>query len=142
MDEWKAVLIEASILKRLNLTASMITSTSWKVLQSPTSLALSYRRSPRGFIKLSFDWASKWNPGNAGFGGLFRDHETRTHLIYVVDCGYASNIETKFTVVKQGLLVAWKACYKRLVIDGNSQLVMDIVKKLSQGSHWEKLSHN
>ena len=40
----------------------------------------------------------------------------------------------------QGLLLAIRLGYKMLVIEGDSQLVMNTLKKLNQGTKWGKLS--
>lgn len=70
---------------------------------------------PERFIKLSFDGASKGNPGPVGFRGLFRYSSGRTHLIYASHYGYASNNEAEFAVVTKGLITTIKLGYKKLV---------------------------
>ena len=72
---------------------------SWKLVVSPRSSPNWYYVPPEGFIKLNFDGASKGNPGEVGFGGLFRDSQHRIKIIYETDCGYASNNEAEFTTL-------------------------------------------
>jgi len=61
---------------------------------------------PEGFIKLSFDGASKGNLGSDGFGGLFRDTQAKIRLIYVEHYGYASKNEEKFAAVRNLLMAS------------------------------------
>jgi hypothetical protein len=134
---------EARIMQRLNISLTMIAPSSWKVTLRGVTDSLNYFTAPtEGFMKLSFDGASKGNPGPIGLGGLFRDPRTNTTLIYVDHCGYASNNEAEFVATRQGLQIAIKMGYKNIVVEGDSRLVINTVKKLNQGTKWEKLSHS
>jgi len=57
-----------------------------------------------------------------------------------MDCGIESNNEVEFNALKQGLEIARRERIQKLVVEGDSTLVIDIVKKLQQGTHWEKIS--
>jgi len=72
-DDWKVDQTEASILKMLNLNYEMAQykKINRQSMRTQNSDKFTYPR--ENFIKLSFDGASKGNPGNAGFGGIFRD---------------------------------------------------------------------
>lgn len=95
-----------------------------------------------GFMKLILDRASKGNSSLAGMGGLFRDPRTNTTLIYANHCGYASNNEANFFATRQGLQMEIRMGYKNILVEGDSRLVINTVKKLNQGTKWEKLSHS
>lgn len=86
------------------------------------------------FIKLNFDGASKGNSSPAGMGGLFRDDQGRTKWIYADNGGFMSNNEAKLMAVRQGLQIAIRNGYNYLEVVGDSQLVVQILKKLNNGA--------
>jgi ribonuclease HI len=93
-----------------------------------------YRNPQQGFIKLNFDGAAKGNPGEAGTGGVFRDDRGRTLRIYAMDCGNATNNEAELHALKKGLEIAIREEYQKLQVEGDSKMVVDIVKQLQQGT--------
>ena len=48
------------------------------------------------FVKLNFDGASKGNPGEAGFGGIFRDSNNQVRWIFADWGGEMTNNEAEF----------------------------------------------
>ncbi|CAA3004526.1 Hypothetical predicted protein, partial [Olea europaea subsp. europaea] len=59
--------------------------------------SLNYFTTPsKGFVKLSFDGASKGNSRLVGLGGIFGDFKSNTKLIYVEHCEVASNNERSY----------------------------------------------
>jgi len=50
------------------------------------------------------------------------------------------NNEAEFNALKQGLEIARRGRFQKLVMEGDSTLVINIMKKLQQGTHWEKIS--
>ncbi|KAG9441971.1 hypothetical protein H6P81_017825 [Aristolochia fimbriata] len=54
----------------------------------PTDAPVGWRPPPSGCIKLNFDGSSQGNPGPAGFGGVFRDHEGNILLTYAGPLGH------------------------------------------------------
>lgn len=120
----------------------MIAPSSWKLLVSHVISSLHFSLPLEYFINLSFGGASEANPGMVEYGGLFWDPFKRTRLIYATQCGYATNSEAKFNVVKQGLLIAIRLGYRMIVIEGDLKMVTEIIKHLNQSAIWENLSHN
>ena len=57
-----------------------------------------------------------------------------------MDLGYANNNEAKLIAVKQGLIIARRENWQRLIIEGDSELVTGILRKLQQGTPWEKIT--
>jgi len=51
-----------------------------------------------------------------------------------------SNNEAEFNVVKHGLIIARREGLRKMVVEGDSSLVIDTNKKLNQGSQWENIS--
>eukprot|EP00253_Pinus_taeda_P011982 PITA_11982 len=95
-DDWKANPEEQEILNKLNLKPEMVhfkgpTSQDMRS-QSPEEF-----RYPRDqFVKLNFVGASKGNPGDAGFGGVFRDSNRGVRWIYAEWGGQMTNNEAEF----------------------------------------------
>ena len=42
--------------------------------------------------------------------------------------------------VKQGLLIAIREYYQRIIVEGDSAMVTGILQKVQQGTPWEKIS--
>lgn len=99
-----------------------------------------YRQPPQGFIKLNFDGAVKHNSGEADIGGVFRDAGGNTLRTFGMDCGEASNNEAELHALKRGLEIVLRVNFKRLQIEGDSKLVIDMVRKLQQQQPVEIIS--
>lgn len=82
-----------------------------------------------GFIKLNFDGASKGNLGPAGYEGIFKDSQDHTGWIYADGGGIMSNNEAEFMAAYQGIRVAIRNGYLKLEIEGDSNLVIETIKK-------------
>lgn len=117
----------------------MITPSSWKVTLLGVDLLNYFTAHSEGFIKFSFDGASK---GNLSLVGLFRDHRTQTSLIYADRCGYDSNNESEYIVVRQGLQKAIKMGYRNIVFEWYFRLVINMVKKLNHETKWDRLNQS
>ena len=77
-DDWKADQNEEQILMKLNLNYEMVHTkkVQGNSRNAQSSDEFTYPRDK--FMNLNFDGASKGNPGNAGFGGIFRDSQKTT----------------------------------------------------------------
>ena len=89
---------------------------------------------PEDYLKLNFDGASKGNPGEAGFGGIFRDHQGRPLLIYYGSIGWDTNNSAELEGLWQGLQLAQLNNFFPLEIEGDSQILINMAQKLLQGS--------
>eukprot|EP00253_Pinus_taeda_P017343 PITA_17343 len=139
-DDWKATPEEQEILNNLNLKPEMVhfkgpTSQDMRS-QSPEE----FRYPKDQFVKLNFDGASKGNPGDAGFGGIFRDSNRSVRWIYADWGGQMTNNEAEFWALHQGLQIAVRNGYSKLEITGDSQLAVDILRRLNNGQGWEKVA--
>lgn len=137
VEDWKANQTEEMILNSLNLKYEMVYhkqgSRHSARAQNPDIFIF-----PRdNFIKLNFDGALKGNPGNAGFGGIFRDSQKQVRWIYAEWGGEMMNNEAKLWTIHQGLRIAIRNGYTSLEIAGDSQIAIEILKKLSNGRDWE-----
>lgn len=69
---------------------------------------------------MNFDGASKGNPGNAGFGGIFRDDKKKVRWIYAEWGGEMTNNEAELWAIHQGLRIAIRNGYTNVEIVGDS----------------------
>ena len=60
--------------------------------------------------------------------------------MFTSDCGIASNNEVKFNVLKHGMIITQRERIQKLVVEGDSNLVIETIKNLRQGTQWEKIS--
>lgn len=131
LDGWQVTPQEARIINRLKLALAMIAPDSWKPIPGRVDSCQIFMTPSEGLTKLSFKGASKGNPSPAGFNRIFQDYRAKVRLIYANQCVHVSNNEAKFVGSHQGLILAIKLGYRKLVVEGDSQLVINTLKKLS-----------
>ena len=51
---------------------------------------------------------------------------------YAMDIGHATNNEAELTAVKHGLMIAKRENYHRLIVEGDSEMVTGVLRKLQQ----------
>lgn len=95
---------------------------------------------PPNLFQLNFDGASKGNPSPSGFGGVFRDHTGNLHLIYLGSNGWDTNNSSELEGLWQGLIQAQRHNFFPLIIEGDSQIIINMGKKISQGAPVHKVS--
>ena len=89
---------------------------------------------PAGILKLNFHGASKGNLGEAGYGGIFRDHRGHPMLIYYGSIGWDTNNSAELEGLWQGMQLAHLHEYFPLKIEGDSQILINLVYKLLMGT--------
>ena len=122
--------IEAQILDTLNLKPEMLSQGLWKFRTPNQSSQEQWIPPQPGFLKLNYDGASKGNPRQAGAGGLFRNSQGTLCRFSAFDLGHATNNEEELMAVKQGLLIAIRESYQRIIVEGDSALVIEMLKKI------------
>jgi len=137
-EDWKANQTEEVILNLLNLNYEMVhhKKNNRQSMRTQKSDKFIYPRD--NFIKLNFDGASKGNPGNTGFGGIFRDSQKKIRWIYAEWGGEMTNNEAELWAIHQGLRIAIRNGYTNLEIEGDSQIAIEILRKLNNGKDWER----
>lgn len=120
----------------------MVGEHTWKATRMSRESPQNFIRPSEGFIKLNFDGDSKGNPGIAGIGGIFRDCQGRVRLLYLAYGGMMSNNEAEPMAVRQGMRIAVRLRYKQLEVEGDSLLVINMMRKLYNGKAWDKLTHS
>lgn len=91
-------------------------------------------------FQLNFDGASKGNPGQTGYGGIIRDHQGKSHLTYYGTIGWNTNNVAELEALWKGLTLAQQGNYFPLIVEGDSQLLINMALKLQQGSQVHKIS--
>eukprot|EP00253_Pinus_taeda_P022541 PITA_22541 len=81
-EDWKANPVEEEILNRLNLKFEMVFHKQNPNHEMRSKSPDKFCYPKENFIKLNFDGASKGNPGEAGFGGIFRDSSNKVRWIF------------------------------------------------------------
>ena len=57
-----------------------------------------------------------------------------------MEVGFATNNEAELMAVKQGLAIAVRENYQRVIVEGDSTMVTGVLQKLQQGTPWDKIS--
>ena len=141
-EDWQTQGFESQILEYLNLKLQMLHLGLWKYRPPNQSLEEHWLPPQPGFIKINYDGASKGNPGQAGSGGIFCNSQGAVCRFYALDLGHTTNNKAELMAVKQGLLIAIRENYQRLIVQGDSVMVTGILQKLQQGTPWEKISQS
>lgn len=100
----------------------------------------SWNSPPAGMIQLNFDGASKGNPGQAGYGGVFRDHNGNPLGIFMGSIGWDTNNSAELEGLWRGLQISHRKNFFPLIIEGDSQILIRMATKLQHGSPIHKVS--
>eukprot|EP00253_Pinus_taeda_P033781 PITA_33781 len=139
-EDWKANPMEEEILNKLNLKYEMVFHKQNPNHEMRSNSPDKFCYPKENFIKLNFDGASKGNPSEAGFGGIFRDNSNQVRWIFAEWGGEMTNNEAEFWALHQGLRIAVRNGYSNLEITGDSQIAVEMLKKLCNGRNWETVS--
>jgi len=80
------------------------------------------------FIKLSVDGCCNGNPGNAGYGGLFRDVEGKWLGGFFGSLGLATNVKAELFAICQGLITAWDLGYRTVLVESDSLEAINLIE--------------
>jgi ribonuclease HI len=97
---------------------------------------------------LNFDGAEKGNPGMTRMGGVIRDSGDNIIQLYVGSMGKSTNNAAKFRALEIGLKILSRERMTNTIVEGDSTLVINTVKRLQNGTrvgkvqrHW-RLAHS
>jgi ribonuclease HI len=91
---------------------------------------------------LNFNEESKGNPGPAETGGVFRNDTSGTILIFTSYLGKTTNNATELQALIQGLLLASQHDFNLLLVEGDSLLMIQALKKIQCGTNPKTMSRN
>lgn len=84
---------------------------------------------PQDWIKLNFDGASRGNPGIAGLGFILRDHKGQWLAQRAKPLGHTTNNLAELEAVKEGLTLCNRIKIRKLIIEGDSQIILNALRK-------------
>jgi hypothetical protein len=93
-----------------------------------------------GFIKINFDGASKGNPGPAGYGAVLRNSRGEILVLAVGYLGETTNNAVELIGLLQGLRVAIAQHSHKIILEGDSQIVIQLITKILHGENPQKIS--
>ncbi|XP_021299308.1 heterogeneous nuclear ribonucleoprotein D-like isoform X2 [Herrania umbratica] len=94
-----------------------------------------WERPPRRFFKLNSDGSSAGNPGKAGAGGIIRNDQGEWIVGYSRKLGQATSTCAELWGVRDGLQLAVKRGLFYVIIEVDSQVVLDLICKEAVDSH-------
>lgn len=90
-------------------------------------------------VQLNFEGASKGNPGREGFGGIFKNHKGNVLQTFMGSIGWDTNNLVELEGLWQGLLLAQSHGLFPLIIEGYSQILINMVNQILQGTPSHKV---
>lgn len=81
------------------------------------------------------DGSSFGNPGEAGFGGVFRDHLGRWKSGFVGSIGLGSNLLAELQAIKNGLQLGWEFGDRRIICETDSLEAIELIDKANMNLH-------
>eukprot|EP00253_Pinus_taeda_P019391 PITA_19391 len=97
---------------------------------------------PINMYMLNFDGASKGNPGTTGYGGAIRNHQGKALKVFFGSIGWNTNNAAELEGLWRGLKIAQKQRYSALIVEGDSQIIINMASKIQQGSESQKVSRS
>eukprot|EP00253_Pinus_taeda_P021755 PITA_21755 len=97
---------------------------------------------PKNMYLLNFDGASKGNPGITGYGGVIRNSQGIPLKIYFGSIGWNTNNAAELEGLWLGLQIAHHQSFMPLIVEGDSQIIINMASKLQQGSAAQKVSRS
>ncbi|XP_075663469.1 uncharacterized protein LOC142633081 [Castanea sativa] len=92
-----------------------------------STIPVRWHKPAEGWFKLNSDGASIGNLGNAGAGGLIRDHSGNWIKGYMRNIGVATSIIAEFWALRDGLLLASQLGINHLIIELDAKVIVDLM---------------
>jgi ribonuclease HI len=91
---------------------------------------------------MNFDGASHGNPSPTGYGGVFRNDAGEIIFVYAGSLGTDTNNATELWELIRG--IQWAITHKisKLVVQGDSWIIIQIIRKMHNGTVTHKVSRN
>eukprot|EP00253_Pinus_taeda_P024480 PITA_24480 len=100
----------------------------------------SWQPPSHGLLKFNIDRASKGNLGEAGYGGVLRDDEGNIQVIFHSYLGKATNNMAELMAMELCLEILLRYNIQNVIIEADSELVINSVKRINVGAAPEKIS--
>jgi ribonuclease HI len=131
---------ELSILKHWTPLPTLQTPPLPSSSFSPSCSPSHWSPPPEAFVKLNFDGASKGNPGAAGYGVVIRNHYGHILDIAAGPLGHTTNNVAELWGLIKGLQLAIKNHYTQIIVEGDSQLIISLLRRISHGTRPDNIS--
>jgi ribonuclease HI len=96
----------------------------------------------KGSLKINFDGVSKGNPGRIGTGGIISDSQGKIIRLYTGSPGNSTNNAVEFGGLETGLEILHMEGMTNVVVEGDSMLVINIVRKLQNNTKVGKIQRH
>jgi ribonuclease HI len=93
-----------------------------------------------GYVKVNFGGASKGNPRPAGYGAVIRDSTRKLLMMIAGHMGETTNNVAELTGLIQGLQLAISLPNQRIILKGDSQVIIRLITKILHGASPHKNS--
>jgi hypothetical protein len=97
---------------------------------------------PSSSLKLNFNGAAKGNPGRIGLGGVIKDSKGNIIRIHARSLGNSTNNATEFGALETGLEILSRKGITNAIVEGDSMLVINTVRKLQNGTRMGKIQRH
>lgn len=97
---------------------------------------------PKGFLKFNIDGASKGNSGTAGHGRVLRDEKGNILFIFHGHLGKATNNMAEIMAMEHCSEFLLLDNRHNVIVEADSELIINSVKKISWRTASEKVSKN
>jgi ribonuclease HI len=81
----------------------------------------------------------KGNPGRTSLGGVIKDNKGNIIRLYAVSLGNTTNNAAEFRALEIGLEILSREGMKNTIVEGDSTLVIKLVRKLQNGTRMGKI---
>jgi hypothetical protein len=95
---------------------------------------------PEDFVKLNFDGASKGNPGAVGYGVVIRNHYGHILDIAAGPLGHSTKNVAELWGLIKGLQLAIKNNYTKMIVEGDSQVIISLLRRILHGTSLDNIS--
>ncbi|KAK1568870.1 hypothetical protein Q3G72_029974 [Acer saccharum] len=87
------------------------------------------------WVKLNVDGSMDPDSGSIAAGGVIRDHKKNWLGGFTLNKGMGSVIEVELWGIFEGLKIAWKAGYKKVIVETDSQMAVLLLKDKTPLNH-------
>lgn len=132
---------DAHILELLGLQSHVLQGLKMKARHISERQAF-WQPPPHGFLKFNIDGASKGNPRDVGYQGVIRDEESNIKVIFHSHLGRETNNMAELMAIEQGIDILIDHNLHNAIIEADSELKINSVKRISIGTTPDKVSNH
>jgi len=101
-----------------------------------------WQPAPKGFLKFNIDRASKGNLGTSGHGEVLRDEKGNILFIFHGHLGKATNNMVEILAMEHCLEFLLLDNRHNVIVEADSELIINSAKKINLGTALDKVSKN